>query len=80
MCWGTSSGTVNSTRGNVKRGIELCSDLEISPPYPNPGPFPVGDYVGFTVALQMLASFLLPGKYHETHQQFDTIRTLTLAY
>ena len=68
MCWGTSAGTVKTTRGNVKKEINLCTSLGIPPPYPNLGPYPVGDHIVFTVALQMLASSLLPEKYYDTHQ------------
>ena len=80
MLWGTSKGTVSTNKGNIKKGLILCKELNIKPPYPDLGPFPVGDGVGFTVALQMLKASRLPGKYSATHQQFDSIRSLRSAY
>ena len=80
MMWGISSGTVNTMRGNVGKGIMMCKELGIEPSYPPLGPFPVGDNVGFTVALQMLKASLLPGIYHDSHQKFDTIRNLRTAF
>ena len=36
--------------------------------------------LGITVALQMVQASLLPGKYSEHYQQFDTIKNLRTAY
>ena len=80
ILWESSAGTVTVNNGNISKGVGLCKALGVEPPYPPLGPYPVGDNMGFVVAIQMLKSSLLPGKYHDTHQQFDTIRGLRTAY
>ena len=80
ILWGTSKGTVSTNKGNIKKGLTMCKELGVKPTYPVLGPFPLSDEVGFTVALQMLKASRLPGKYSETHQQFDSIRSLRSAY
>lgn len=80
ILWSRSVSTVQSTKGNILKGLRMCKELVIPPTYPSLGPWPVGDNIGFTVALQLLKASLLPGKYHETHQQFDTIRGLRTAF
>ena len=80
MLWGTSCGTVRSTATNIRKGIRMSTELGLKPPYLPLGLFPVGDTMGFEVALQMLKSSLLPGNNQAEYQQFDTIRNLRIAY
>jgi len=40
----------------------------------------VGDTVGFRVAIGMLLKSQEPGRYHKTHQQFETIRKLHAGF
>ena len=80
MLWSCSPSTVAATMSNVKKGVRMCEELGISPTYAVLGPWPLKDKVGFTVALQMVKASLIPGKYHQTYQQFDTIRTVRTAF
>ena len=80
MLWSTVPRTVATNKGNIHKGLLMCRDLDIEPPYPALGPFPVTDNVGFTVALQILKASKLPGRYAADHQQVDTIRSLRTAY
>ena len=80
MLWSASPYTVNTNRGNALKGLRMCDDLGITPTYESMGPWPLEDNMGFTVALMMLKSSLLPGKHNKEYQQFDTIRSLRTAF
>ena len=80
ILWGSTTRTVQSTKSFIKKGLLMCSDLGYQPSYQTIGPYPIEDNVGFIVALQMLKASLLPSKYSNTHQQFDTIRNLHSAF
>ncbi len=51
----------------------------ITPEYPPLGPFPVGDQLGYGIAVAMLLKYLEPGHYAD-YQQFDTIWKLRAGY
>jgi hypothetical protein len=65
---------VDSTLRAAKQLVRLWKQVE--PDFPSLGPHPVGDSVGFRVAIGMLLKSLEPGRYHKDHQQFETIRKL----
>ena len=52
----------------------------MDPPYQEPGPLPRYDHCGYVVAVQLLLKSREAGRYHSTHQQWDTIRRLIVAY
>ena len=54
--------------------------LGIKPTFPAPGPLPAFDPCGYGVAVELLAKSRIPGTYHSTHQQWDTLRKLITAY
>ena len=54
MLWGSQPYTVASTKRIFLKGLRMCSDLSVPPTYPELGSWPIGDDVGFTVALQLL--------------------------
>ena len=54
----------------------MDEELGLSTAFPNPGPWPIGDYVGFQVALRILCASRLQGSYHDDRQQFATVRKL----
>jgi hypothetical protein len=78
--WSRSSETVKKHLGPVRMGIQMASLVGIPPPIPPPSPLPDFDYCGYGVAIQMLLKSRLVGKYHTTHQQWDTIHKLRTAY
>ena len=80
MMWSSSNATVSNTWSNVKKSVGLSREMGISPTFPQMGPWPVGDEVGFSVALQMVKASLRPGKHSSDYQQFDTIRSIRTAF
>lgn len=77
--WGREPSTVNSTVQAVSKTVSLLGALGIEPEYPALGPFPVGDQLGYGVAVAMLLKSLEPGRYDD-YQQFETIRKLRSGY
>jgi hypothetical protein len=78
--WSRSSDTVSQHVSQVKMGIAMSELVGLVPTIPSPGPLPSHDHCGYGVAIQMLLKSRLPGSYHSTHQQWDTIRKLRTAY
>lgn len=78
--WGRESHTVDSTLRAAKQLVKLWRQVNLEPVFPALGPYPVGDSVGFRVAIGMLLKSLEPGRYHRDHQQFETIRKLRAGY
>jgi len=78
--WSREPGTVNSIRLNLKKLIKYCKELNLEPTLPELGPWPIGDKVGFQVALAQLRYSQEQGQNALTHVQFDTIRKLRTSY
>lgn len=78
--WGREPHTVDSTLRTARHLIRLWKQVGLEPDFPALGPYPVGDSVGFRVAIGMLLKSLEPGRYHKDHQQFETIRKLRAGY
>jgi hypothetical protein len=78
--WSRSSDTVTQHRNQVKSGIGLSALVGCDPPYPPPGPLPPFDHCGYGVAIQILLKSRMAGKYHSSHQEWETIRKLRTAY
>jgi hypothetical protein len=78
--WSRSSETVASHVGQVRMMLTLADLVGIQPPIPAPGPLPSFDHCGYGVAVEMLLKSRMPGTYHSTHQQWDTVRKLRTAY
>jgi len=78
--WSRESGTVRSIRLNLEKMIKYCKDLGFDPTLPNLGPWPVGDKVGFQVALAQVRFSQEKGNNELTHLQFDTIRKIRTSY
>jgi len=60
--------------------VKLWRQVNLEPVFPALGPYPVGDSVGFRVAIGMLLKSLEHGRFHRDHQQFETIRKLRAGY
>jgi hypothetical protein len=78
--WGRESHTVDSTLRAAKQLALLWTQVGLDPEFPALGPHPVGDTVGFRVAIGMLLKSLEPGRYSQVHQQFETTRKLRAGY
>jgi hypothetical protein len=78
--WGRESNTVRSTLAAAKQMTKLWKQVGVAPNFPALGPFPVGDSLGFGVAIAMLLKSLEPGRYSKEYQQFETIRKLRAGY
>jgi hypothetical protein len=77
--WGRETSTVDSTARAVRQTITLLQPLGIRPQYPQLGPFPLDDSLGYGVAIAMLLKSLELGRY-DAYQQFATIRKLRSGY
>jgi hypothetical protein len=70
--WGLEGSTVRSTVRSVKYTINLLQQMGVEPQYPPLGPFPVGDDLGYGVAVAMVLKSLEPGKYGHTSGEPDS--------
>eukprot|EP00957_Ditylum_brightwellii_P020383 1537477-Ditylum_brightwellii.AAC.1 len=52
ILWSKSKNTVRSDLTGMQRGLWMTDKLSIPPPYLPRGPWPIGDELGFRVALQ----------------------------
>jgi len=78
--WARSEATVRSIRLGTIRILASWKELGISPELPALGPWPVGDHVGFRLAIAQLKASQRQGRNEGTHLQYDTIRKLRTAY
>jgi len=78
--WSREPGTVRSIRLNLVKLIKYCRELNVEPNLPELGPWPIGDKVGFQVALAQLRYSQEKGNNVSSHLQFDTIRKLRTSY
>jgi hypothetical protein len=72
---GASYGRIERDQRSGKV-LRIPNSLGLSGPYLSPGPLPMNDHCGYEVALQMVASSLEPGRYAESHKQWDTVGKL----
>lgn len=80
MMWAREESTVRSTLSQVKKGRGLSAEVGLEPVGIAVGPWPVGDPVGFQVALELLRASQKKGRNDETYVQFDSIRKIRSAY
>ena len=78
--WSRASKTVRATKGEVNQMLRLWDKVGIVPTFQPLGPFPVGDTMGYGLAIAMVLKSLEPGKYNSNHQQFETIRHLRSGF
>ena len=74
IIWSRSSRT--NYMSAFRKSIKVCDDLGLIPKHFPQGPWPIGDEVGFQVAIEIVGASLLKGTTSKTHQQFDTIRAI----
>ena len=78
--WSREPGTVQAIRTNLNKLIKYCLELSIEPTLPNLGPWPIGDNVGFQVAIAQIRYSQEKGVNDKSHLQFDTIRKLRMPF
>ena len=78
--WSRSTETVTGHVGQIRMKMAMADLLGTKPTIPAPGPLPAFDHCGYGVAVELLAKSRMPGTYHSTHQQWDTLRKLITAY
>ena len=80
VIWSRSPGTIANTKNGIVNLIECWKDLGLEISLPKVGPWPVGDHIGFNVALAQLRYSQRGGQNRTTHLQFDSVRKLRTAY
>jgi hypothetical protein len=78
--WGREPQTVQATLRAAKQMILMWQQVGLVPSFPALGPFPVSDSFGMNIAIAMLLKSLEPGRYHDSYQQFETIRKLRAGF
>jgi hypothetical protein len=78
--WSRAESTVNAHARHIKEGIELSDFLGIEPPYVSVGPLPTFDHCGYAMAVLILLKSRQKGRYHSSHQQWETVRKLRTAF
>ena len=80
VMWSREESTVRNTLGNVKKGRLLSEELGLPSVNLQMGPWPVGDALGFQVAIELLCASQRKGRNRADYTQFDSIRKLRAAY
>ena len=80
MMWSREESTVGSTLSQIKKGKSFSAELGLEPVGIAVGPWPVGDQIGFQVALELLRASQKKGRNDDTYVQFDSIRKIRSAY
>lgn len=78
--WARATSTVEGNARRVLRMIEHSEELGIPAPFMASGPLPPYDYCGYSVAILMLRESLRPGRHHDSHQQYDSIRRVRATH
>jgi hypothetical protein len=78
--WSRAEPTVNGHARHIEEGLELAALVGIDPPFVPVGPLPSGDHCGYGMAVLILLKSRKKGKYHTSHQQWETIRKFRTAY
>jgi hypothetical protein len=79
--WSRAESTVTAHARHIEEGVELGSLLGIDPPFLPFGPLPNRDHCGYAMAVLILMNKSKnQGKYHTSHQQWETIRKFRTAY
>ena len=80
MFWSSEPSTVGATLGNQKKSYRMSQALDLVPLTVPQGPWPVGDPVGFQVAIETLRASQEKGRNDAGYVQFDTIHKIRAGY
>jgi hypothetical protein len=78
--WSRARSTVVSNTLRFREIISLSKSMGFETPYSDPGPLPSYDHCGYRIAILMVAKSLQPGRYSDTHHQWDSIRKFRSTY
>ena len=73
LLWSREPATIKKQITNFNKSVKADLMHGLDPVFPKKGPWKIGDDVGFRVALRMVTISRWTGRYHKTHQQYDTI-------
>jgi hypothetical protein len=76
LFWSREPSTVSNTMSQIKKVNRLSEDLGLNPVQFPRGPWPVGDGMGFQLAIVTLRASQEPGRNNPSYQQYDSIRKL----
>lgn len=77
--WSRESRTVAGNGGRLRKSVVINRELGLPSHFRNPGPFPLDDHCGYSVALNMVQASWTKGKYGP-YTQFDTIRQYSSVF
>ena len=78
--WARSPSTISSTKNGLITLIKRWKEVGVTPDFPELGPWPLNDKVGFRLAIGQLKHSQRSGKNVVTHLQYDTVRRLRSSY
>ncbi len=80
IMWSRERSTVANTVSNLRKAEALTESLSLPPVNLGMEAWPIGDPVGFQIAIQMLMASRRPGRNDADYTQFDSIRKIRSAY
>ena len=80
MLWSSEGSTVGNNLGDLRKGTRMSSSLDLTPLHVSRGPWPVGDNLGFQVAIEIVRASQEKGKNSAEYVQFDTVRKIRSCY
>jgi hypothetical protein len=72
--WSRATSTVKANLEKTRLALRLSASVGLDGPYLQEDFLPAHDHCGYQVAIQMLLDSRRPGKYSNSHSQYDTIR------
>ena len=80
MLWSSEGSTVGHTLGDLRKAARMSSILDLTSLHVLRGPWPVGDSLGFQVAVEILRASQEKGRNSSEYVQFDTVRKIRSGY
>ena len=80
MLWSSEGSTVGHSLGDLRKAARMSSVLELTPQLVSRGPWPVGDNLGFQVAIEIVRASQEKGRNSTEYVQFDTVRKIRSCY
>ncbi len=80
MLWSREGSTVGHSLGDLRKAARMSSILDLTPHHVSRGPWPVGDNLGFQVAVEILRASQEKGRNSSEYVQFDTVRKIRSGY